>query len=104
MSDEDRDTDADGGKMGATVLLDGEEIDGQDKLGSEEHLDEDTLSNARPVAESIGDKERTGKECVCNACSGYGSDKLCGDDGKCMKRCHGTDENQTNSHLKKEEE
>lgn len=89
--------------MGAAVLLDGEEVDGQDKLCCEEHLDENTLSDARPVTESIGDEKWTGEECVCDACSGHGSDKLCRDDGKGMERWHSTDKNQTKSHLWEEE-
>jgi hypothetical protein len=93
VGDEDRNTNADGGKMSATVLLDSEEVDCQDELGSEEHLDKDTLSDARPVAKSIGDKKRAGEECICNASSGYGSDKLCRDNKKRMDRCHSTDEN-----------
>ncbi|KAI6761361.1 hypothetical protein HG531_001914 [Fusarium graminearum] len=93
VGDEDGDTNADGGKMGAAVLLDGEEVDCQDELRSEEHLDEDTLSNACPVAESIGDEKLAGKECIRDACSGDGSDKLCRDDEECMDRCHSADEN-----------
>jgi hypothetical protein len=76
VGNKDRDANADGGKMSAAMLLDGKEVDGQNELGSEEHLDKDTLSNTRPVAESIGDEKRAGKECICDACSGYGSDKL----------------------------
>ena len=90
--------------MSAAVLLDGEEVDSQDKLCCEEHLDEDTLSDARAVAESICDKKRTGEESVCDACSGHGSDKLCRDDSSGMERWHSTDEDQTKSHLQKEEE
>ena len=90
--------------MGAAVLLDGEEVDSQDKLCCEEHLDEDTLSDARPVTESVCDKKRSGEGSECDACSGRGSDKLCSDDSSGLERWHGSDEDQTKSHLQKEKE
>lgn len=101
MGDEDRDTNADGGKMCAAVLLNGKEVNSQDKLGSEEHLQENTLSNARTIAERICDEERSGDETVGNSRSGDSGNELCRNNSKGMKRWYSTDEDQTKSYLKK---
>lgn len=104
MSDEDRDTNADGGQMCAAVLLNGKEVNSQDKLGSEEHLHENTLSNACTIAESICDEEGSGEETVGDSRSGDSGNELCRDNSKGMKRWYSTDEDQTESHLEKKKE
>jgi hypothetical protein len=104
VGDEDRDTNADGGKMCAAVLLNGKEVNSQDKLGSEEHLQENTLSNARTIAERICDEERSGDETVGNSRSGDSGNELCRNNSKGMKRWYSTDEDQTKSYLKKKKE
>ncbi|KAI6769500.1 hypothetical protein HG530_004129 [Fusarium avenaceum] len=101
VGNEDRDADADGGKMGAAMLLDGKEVDSQDELRCEEHLDKDTLGDACAIAESIGDKERAGDESFRDTRSGNGGNQLCRNDGNGIERWHGTDKNQTESHLEK---
>ena len=104
MGDEDRDTNADGGKMCAAVLLNGKEVNSQDKLGSEEHLQEKTLNNACTIAERICDEERSGDETVGNSRGGDSGNELCRNNSKGMKRWYSTDEDQTKSYLKKKKE
>lgn len=80
VCNEDGDSNADGGKEGGSMLLHREEVDGEDELRCEEHLEEETLDDAGAVAQRVGDTQRAGQEAICHGSCCDTGDELGRDD------------------------
>lgn len=96
---EGRDTNTNGRQVRGAMFLHGEEIYGDDELGGEEHLEEETLGCAGAVAELVGDAEGTGEEAVCHGGGGNGGDELGWEDEQGTNRFDGADEDQAECDL-----
>ena len=101
VCDEDGDTNANWGQVGAAVLLNGQEVHSQHQLSSEEHLHKDTLGLAGAISECVGNEKRAWGQAIRNGRSCNSGDELCGDDQEAIEWLNSTDEQQTDSHLKK---
>lgn len=99
VRNEDRDTDANGRKERRAMLLDGEEVDRQDELRGQEHLDEEALGYSGTAAQSVGDAERAGEDSVYHGSGSDASEQLGGYDAETSKWLNCSDENETEGDL-----
>lgn len=61
VGDEDGEANAQGCQERGSVLLNGEEVDGDDELRCEEHFDEEAAGDAGAGSKLVGYKQRTGE-------------------------------------------
>lgn len=94
---EDGDADANGGQEGGTVLLDGEEVDGQDELRSEEHLEEETTDDADVAGQGVSHEQRAGDKTMGDGGSRNACHDLGRDDHESTERLDSTDEKEAES-------
>lgn len=99
VGNEDGQTNGNWGQEGRAVLLNGEEVHGQDKLGCQEHLQEDTLDLARSVAKGIVDGKRPRKHAVDCTGSSDGGDELNRHNHGSSQGLDGADQYQTKGNL-----
>jgi hypothetical protein len=81
------------------VLLHGEEVDGDDELGREEHFDEEAAGDAGARRELVGDEERAWEQGVGDCGGGDARDDLGWEDEEATQRRYRADENKPESNL-----
>ena len=82
VGDEGREADAQGREEGGPVLLDGQEVDGQDELRRQEDLEEEALRRRGAVAQAVVDAQAAGEERLDHGRGAYRRDHLRQDDGE----------------------
>lgn len=104
VGNKNRNTDTNGGQESSAVLLNSEQIDCENELCSEKHLNEEAAHYACTVPQIIGDAKWPGQQSITNRCSGNASDKLCRNYEESADRRNGTNKYQSEGNLEKSSE
>lgn len=88
MADEERHSNGEGGHEGGSVLLHGQEQNGQTQLGGAEHLDPESSGSRHAVTQGVDERDGSGGQGVSDTSSGHSSEQL--GDGE-AESSHGRD-------------
>lgn len=99
VSEKDGGADADGGEKRRSMLLNGQEVNGENELGGKERLQQDALQDAGLGAQFVCDEQRAGQETGHHARRRNSRRQLGRDDGEGPEGRDGADEDEAQRDL-----